>query len=193
MQSFWEKQHAIQNTYWLSLYSGELILSIHNITNAENKVILDIGIGVGYLALYLHNRGNTVLCSDISTIALDNVKSFAKTYHTSLIHEIEPVDIAISNLVFQHCTDNEIERIIKSIRLKQDGYFSFQFAFLRDNEKPNALVTELMQNGTHHFRSLDTVRTMIERADKKIIYVSEPIHHYEPENFSWYIVHISNK
>jgi cyclopropane fatty-acyl-phospholipid synthase-like methyltransferase len=194
MDTFWEKNHVESNEYWLSsTNSAEYILDIHGIDkNISGKTILDIGIGVGNLCRYLHSKRNKMNACDISHSALDKVKSFANTYHTSELNRVEPVDLAISNLVFQHCNDAEIARIIKDINLKDDGIFSFQFAFLREDEIPNDNVKRLISNGTHHFRDINTIIKIVNTANKKIVDISKPIHYYGSENFSWHIVKISN-
>lgn len=194
MNNFWQEQHKTKNEYWLSgTNNAEYILDLHKIDrNINNNKILDIGVGMGHLSRYLHSKKNTMFCSDISQIALDNLNDIASTYLTSDLSRIEPVDIAICNLVFQHCDDNEIQRILKDVQLKDSGFFTFQFAFLREGEEPNHKVKHLISIGTHHFRSLDKIKEMVKIANKKIIEISEPIHYYGDENFSWYIVKVGN-
>jgi len=194
MNNFWQEQHKNKNEYWLSgTNNAEYILDLHKIDrNISNNKILDIGVGLGHLSKYLHSKHNTIMCADISQVALDNVNDIASTYLTSELSRIEPVDIAICNLVFQHCDDNEIQRILKDVQLKDSGFFTFQFAFLREGEEPNPKVKHLISIGTHHFRSLDKIKEMVQNANKKIIHLSEPIHYYGDENFSWYIVKVAN-
>jgi len=193
METFWEEKHATKNEYWLSGYKGAEILNLHNIdTTISNIKALDIGIGFGYLSKYFHDNHNQVFSCDISTIALEAVKGFATTYQTKELSKIEPVDLAVCHLVFQHCTDDEMERIIREVNLTKTGIFSFQFAFLRDGEPPNSTVQRLQKMGTHHFRSLETVKQMVERSGKKIVSISDPVHYYEPENFSWYFVKLTS-
>ena len=193
MYSFWEDKHKHNNEYWLSNTNDyKYILDLHGIDiNINNKKILDIGIGSGNLIRYLYSR-NIVFSCDISQNALNNVKDFSKTYLTHELNSIEPVDIAICNLVFQHCDDTEVQRILNDVQLNDSGFFTFQFAFLRENEEPNDNVKRLINLGTHHFRSLEKIKDMVINANKKIVYISNPIHYYNDENFSWYIVKISN-
>lgn len=192
MQPFWEEQHKQNNTYWLSNYDSNSILKNHNfnVKDFKGKEILDIGVGTGIFSKEL-SANNKVISVDISYEALDKVKNFAETYHTSLLNQIRPVDFAICNLVFQHCNNNEIERIINDVQLKDTGVFSFQFAFLR--EEPNDNVKKLINLGTHYFRSLAEIIEMVNRSDKKIVYISEPVHFYNPENISWYFVKVMRK
>jgi 2-polyprenyl-3-methyl-5-hydroxy-6-metoxy-1,4-benzoquinol methylase len=194
MDTFWEEKHKYNDVYWISgTNDAHYILDLHKISrNISELTILDIGIGAGHLSRYLHNNKNNIICCDISKNALENVKSFAKTYLTNELNMAEPVDLAICNLVFQHCNDNEVQRILNDVNLKDTGYFTFQFAFLRDNEELKPKVKKLINMGTHHFRSLDKIKEMVKNANKKIIKVLEPIHYYGEENFSWYIVKVAN-
>jgi hypothetical protein len=190
---FWDNAHFKKLKYWIDSSNSDDILTQHQIDkNISDKLILDLGIGLGYLTKYL-SKNNKVISVDISNIILEKVKEFAyKTYNTSELLKIEPVDLAICNLVFQHCDDEEVERIIREIQLKEDGIFSFQFAFLRENEEPNDIVKQLIKNKTHYFRSLEKIKEFINKCGKKIVNISEPIHWYEKENFSWLFVKISN-
>lgn len=193
MQQFWEDNHIHNNPYWLSNSTPIDVLTLHNINyNVTGKKILDIGVGTGRMSQYLFSNKNKVFSSDISEVALNNVKDIAIPYHTTKLKDIEKVDIAICHLVFQHCTNQEVQRIINDVNLNDDGFFSFQFAFLRENEEPNDNVKSLINASTHYFRSIDIIEQMVSNTNKKIIYISEPIHWYTPENFSWYIVRVMN-
>jgi SAM-dependent methyltransferase len=193
MEQFWQFQHARNDVYWLSFTSAEEILMTHKIdTDISGLKVLDIGIGKGILARYLYNKGNTIYGCDISRIALEDIKDIANVYHTSDLSQIAQVDLAIANLVFQHCNDEEVQRIIREVNLTESGVFSFQFAFLREGEVPSTKVNLLHENGTHHFRSLDTIKDMVHRSNKELVWISDPIHFNGDENISWYIVKIKN-
>jgi SAM-dependent methyltransferase len=196
MDDFWNDKHENKNTYWISsAYSGKDILDIHklNINDIKNKSVLDIGIGAGNLIKYFYDNNNKVYACDISIKALENVEKLAETYTTNNLKNIPPVDIAISNLVFQHCDNDEIERLINEVNLKEGGIFSFQFAYLRENEEPNQFVKSLMDNKTHFFRSKKQMLDIINASNKKVVNVLDDIHYYGEENFSWSIMVITNK
>jgi hypothetical protein len=148
---------------------------------------------MGHLRKYLYKNGNIIYSCDISSNVLNNVKDIANIYLTDELKNIEPVDLAISNLYFQHCNNTEIIRFIKDINLKKDGIFSFQFAYLRTNEEITGTVKNNIKNGTHYFRSLDFILNIINNSNKKLLSISEPINFYGEENFSWYIIKITNK
>lgn len=190
---FWEKNHSNCDKYWLTGSTLSRVMNYHALSNITNLKVLEIGIGVGTMTEQLHLANNEVFACDISTEALKKVETFAKVYTTEQLELIEPVDLAICHLVFQHCDDNEIERIIKSVNLKEKGIFSFQFAWIRENDPPNSKVQEFINNKTHYFRSLDTIKQMVEKSNKQICSISKPMHFYQPENFSWYIVKVCNK
>lgn len=195
METFWDNKHSTQDNYWLTGSSGREIVETHRLQNIQLNGIrlLEIGVGKGTFTKYTHDAGCYVIGCDISHLALENVRPFvSEVYHTSQLNKIEPVDLAVCHLVFQHCTDEEIERIIHDVKLKPNGIFSFQFAFLRENEEPNDNVKTLIKNGTHYFRSLKTIEDMATRSNKKVVEISHPIHHYGRENFSWYFVKLGN-
>jgi SAM-dependent methyltransferase len=194
MEEFWEKKHADSDGYWISdTNHARLILDIHNLSDPRYIKVLDIGIGQGHLARHLFQLGNDVACSDISVTALNAVKRFAKTYHTSLIHTIPPVDLCICNLVFQHCTDEECARIIADVNLTDSGKFTFQFAYLRDGEEPSETVKTNIRNKTHYFRSKEDMIRIVNTTNKKVETIHPDIHHRCNENFSWCIMVVSNK
>ncbi len=186
METFWEDKHTKNDIYWISATNDAYyILDLHKIDrNISGQKILDIGIGAGHLSKYLNDNNNSLYCCDISKNALEKVKHFAKIYSTDELKIIEPVNLAICNLVFQHCNDEEVQRILTDVKLADGGIFSFQFAFLRDNEEPTDFVKNLISSGTHHFRSLNKISEMINKGNKKIFNISEPIHYHGRENFS---------
>lgn len=195
-KDFWESKHEISDRYWLTGSSLDFINHYHKLgkRKLKNKKILEIGVGLGNLSRELLSYTEDLVCCDISEKALKNVSDkVTKKYLTTDLKEIEPVDLAISHLVFQHCVDDEVERIINDVVLKDDGIFSFQFAYLRDNELPNRNVLDLIELGSHHFRSLGKIKEMVNKANKEVVWVSKSYNFYEPENFSWLIVKIKNK
>jgi hypothetical protein len=195
-KSFWESKHSDSDRYWLTGSSLRDIMHLHNLTidDIKNKKMLEIGVGFGNLSIDAVNHVKELICCDISEVALTKVHPLVtKKYLTTELSKIEPVDLAVCHLVFQHCIDSEIERIINDVVLSDDGIFSFQFAFLRENEEPNENVKNLINGGSHHFRSIETITDMVNKANKEIISISEPMNYYNPENFSWLMIKIKNK
>lgn len=190
MEHFWEIKHKQSDDYWLTGSNPYHVLKEHDIHNYKEKIILDIGVGKGDFAKEI-SKYSKIISVDISYTALDKINNFAKTYHISKLKEIEPVDLAICHLVFQHCDNETIQNIINDINLKQDGFFSFQFAYLR--EEPNKNVKQLINNKTHHFRTLEEIKIIINTTNKKILNISKPIHFFGTENISWYFIKVVNK
>jgi len=195
-KTFWEVQHSTSDRYWLTGSSLKEIMTLHEISEDDltDTKVLEIGVGLGTLSRDIFKYTTDLICCDISEKALEGVNpNVSQKYLTTELSKIAPVDLGICHLVFQHCTDKEIERIINDIVLTDDGIFTFQFAFLRNGEKPNAKVQKLIELGSHHFRSIETIGKMVDKAGKEIVWVSKPYHYYEPENFSWFMVKIKNK
>jgi SAM-dependent methyltransferase len=195
-KTFWEDKHGVSDRYWLTGSSLKEIMTLHDISEDDltDKKVLEIGVGLGTLSRDIFKYTTDLLCCDISEKALECVNpNVTKKYLTTDLSNIEPVDLGICHLVFQHCTDDEIERIINDIVLTDKGVFTFQFAFLRDGEKPNTNVQKLIELGSHHFRGMETIEKMVNKAGKEIVWTSNPYHYYEPENFSWLMVKIKNK
>lgn len=195
-KDFWEVKHQTSDKYWLTGSSLGEIMNFHELTEDDirDKKVLDLGVGLGNLSKELINYTDELICCDISEKALSNVDDKVnKKYLTTNLKEIEPVDLAICHLVFQHCTNQEIERIINDVVLKDGGTFTFQFAYLRDNESPNSTVMNLIELGSHHFRDLKHIEKMVDKSDKEIVWVSKPYDFHYPENFSWLIVKLKNK
>lgn len=195
-KNFWEDKHLIKENLWLTGSDFNGILNFHKIDKKElfNQTVLEIGVGLGTFSSEVVKHSEKIICCDISQNALNNLnEKVKKKYLTENLKDIEPVDLAICHLVFQHCTNDEVQRIINDVQLKDTGVFSFQFAFIRENEKPNNLVSKYINNGSHHFRSFDKIQEMIYNSNKEIIWVSDKYDFYTPENFSWLIVKIKNK
>jgi ubiquinone/menaquinone biosynthesis C-methylase UbiE len=194
-KSFWEKKHKDNDRFWLTGTNLESIKHFHNLNTEDlkNKKILEIGVGLGNLSKELVNYSENIICCDISEESLKNVdQKVNKKYLTTELKKIEPVDIAICHLVFQHCTNDEIERIIKEVNLTEGGVFTFQFAYLRENEKPNSKVRDFINLGSHHFRDISQIRDIVNKSNKKIVWISKSYDFSNPENFSWLIVKIKN-
>jgi 2-polyprenyl-3-methyl-5-hydroxy-6-metoxy-1,4-benzoquinol methylase len=209
IQLFWENNHSENDEYWLTGSKLDHIKRFHDLKNYDfkNKTVLEIGVGLGFMTKELVDTGAKIIASDISKVALKKIsKSVYKTIHTSLLNTEEQVDLAICHLVFQHCNDEEIHRLIRDVQLKDDGIFTFQFAFLY--EEPNEKVKSLINNGMHHFRSIEKIKEMVDDSDKKISFISNPIHFVgsvpnqknnkinymiSDENVGWYIVNLEKK
>jgi SAM-dependent methyltransferase len=193
-KSFWETKHNSNEIWWISGTGFNTMMTQHKLAHDDfkNKKILEIGVGTGSMSAVLPKYSSEIYCCDISQSALDNVKQYAtQVFLTENLKEIPPVDLAFSHLVFQHCTDEEILRIINSVNLTQDGMFSFEFISLVDNVIIDKVQT-FIDNKTHFFRSLQELTLLLENSNKKIVKIDEPVFHQKWQ-FESNFVKVKNK
>jgi len=195
--------HEIKKEQWAEFYESteyvtstdvNFIMGHHQLEVPKNKLILDIGVGYGNFVRTL-SKTNTMIGVDVSLESLEGVKSVCKSIHLSNdISKIEKVDLAMSSLVFQHNHEYEVTRIINDVNLKDDGLFSFQFATLNDGRsKLTSLLVRDINRSMLYFYSLEKMRVIVERTNKKIVKEIGPIWFSEPFNFEWHIFHVKNK
>jgi len=192
---FWEDKHSADDSWWLTGTTTGSLLSYHNISNTDThgKTVLEIGVGLGTATPDLKNISNKLFCCDISETALARVKEFSdKQFLTTDLKFADPVDIAISHLVFQHCTDTEIKRIINDVNLTDNGFFSFQFASLKNNVVTNS-IQHMIDSGSHFFRDLETVKKIVNQTNKEIYDISEPKWWGGKNQHEWYFIKVRNK
>jgi SAM-dependent methyltransferase len=172
---FWNNHHLNNDNFWLTGSDLSEIKYRHHIDDEMllNKDVLEIGVGLGKMTHELSKVAKNIYASDISEVGLDRIKAIAKkTVLSKDIATLPPVDIAICHLVFQHCSDEEIQRIINDVNLKEDGIFYFQFA-----EYPNpisSMVNEFIAQKNHFFRSLEQIKNIVKNTNKELIFVSPP-------------------
>jgi hypothetical protein len=165
----------------------------------KNKSILEIGIGLGNCAKEFIKHTNNYHCCDISQSALDKVKNYAKS--TFLTHELknaEPVDLAICHLVFVHCADDEVLRIINDVNLTENGQLMFQISCFAEDYTVNKRVhSDLIENGSHFFRNMELVKSIIDSSNKEVISITDA---WDPGSYldydlrqSWHFVTLVNK
>lgn len=176
---FWESKHNLKELWWISGTDFNIFLKEHNLLRESfiHKKILEIGVGTGSMTSQLVQLSNEVFCCDISKKALENLDHLpVQKFLTENLNQIPPVDIAFSHLVFQHCTDDEVLRIIDSVKLNDNGFFSFEFISFVDNLIIDK-VQKLINDKTHFFRSIKDLELMIEQTNKKIIKIENPRFH----------------
>jgi len=187
----WENHHSNNDQYWLTGSSVSSIEKYHRISlkSYSHKKIMEIGVGQGHFTNQLKNYTNEIFAVDISKFAIDKVSNFAKSYLTQELKNIEPVDFVICHLVFQHCTNEEVIRIINDVNLTKNGVFSFQYAYLR-NPRNHFSDPNIVLNSTHFFRSQEYMREIINNSNKKIIEAPFSI---QFQDFNWEIIKVVNK
>lgn len=195
---FWEKKHSVKDKYWLTDSNPQQVLKMHGVLPEfeKCKTFLDVGVGFGGMTKYVKGKKKHVTSTDISQTALDNLKDVSdKTILITEVSSIEPVDLAVCHLVFQHCNDETITAIMNDVPIKDNtGVLSVQFACIRPGDKPNPNVQKLLKNGTHYLRSLDEFKTLVSNGtNKEVVFVSPPTDYKKTENLRWYFCKLKNK
>jgi len=191
---FWNNHHLNNDNFWLTGSDLSEINQWHCINDEmlSNKDVLEIGVGLGKMTHELSKVAKNIYASDISEVGLDRIKAIAKkTVLSKDIATLPPVDIAICHLVFQHCSDEEIQRIINDVNLKEDGIFYFQFA-----EYPNSIssqINEFIAQKNHFFRSLEQIKNIVKNTNKELIFVSPPYFFGNPWHLNWYFVQVKKR
>ena len=196
-KDFWEEEHR-GNTGWLTGTHFDALLRQFGLALAdvENKRVLEIGVGRGHCSESFGNFASEFYCCDISETGLDRVRKWAKqVFQTQDVNRAPPVDLAISHLVFVHCTDDEMLRLINEVNLAPSGRFMFQVSGLKDGVLTDRAKEILVDDGSHFFRSVDETRAIIDRSNKQFVSLIGPndILHAGWFEHQWYYVTVENK
>lgn len=170
IKEFWEDKHKENNGGSLTGSKGKAVWTMLGITDLvkPNKVVLNIGVGLGFCTKELVDEGCDVYVLDIAQTAIDRVKDIVRGHW--LASEIDKIpenmfDVVISNLVAQHMTDEDLQKqlevVIKS--LKYEGVFALQVA-AKLNRKNEGIETLQYQMGGAVCRSLSKICQMVEKA-----------------------------
>lgn len=196
-KDFWEAEHS-GNTGWLTGTSFESLLQQFALalSDIQGKKVLEIGVGRGHCTESFKEFAGELYCCDISEGALDKVRSMAKeVYQTADIAQAPTVDLAISHLVFVHCTDDEMLRIINGVNLTDSGRFMFQCSGLINGVLTEQAKTILVDDSSHFFRSIEETKEIIARSNKQFVSIIGPndINHAGWFDHQWYYVTVENK
>lgn len=193
---FWEDKHQHREKWWISGSPIVSVLKSHNlkISELKDKSILEVGVGTGSFSRLINKITKINYGCDISTTALNNVNSFCtEVFLSKNLSDIPKVDVAISHLVFQHCEDSEVLRILNEINIKDSGFFSFEFTGLLNNEITNKKrQLRLIEQGSHFFRSEDQMKILISKSNKTIYKIEKPKMLYKHRLVS-YFYKVKNK
>jgi SAM-dependent methyltransferase len=196
-KNFWENKHYSDDVYWLTGTPLSCILNYHNLKNEYfyNKSFLEIGVGSGTLAKDLRPTVMEYHCCDISENALRNLPEEVNSkWLTRDLNKIPPVDIALCHLVFQHCDDDEVCRIIEDVNLKDGGTFLIQSSHSKSDRRLREYNLEFKKN--LFFRNVQELTRIINNTSKKIIEILPPISFDKKDGFEWIgwdIMRLSNK
>ena len=196
-KDFWETEHK-GNTGWLTGTSFESLLDQFGLTldDVQNKKVLEIGVGRAHCTESFKQFTSELYCCDISEVALDKARPLANgVYQTLDISHAPAVDLAISHLVFVHCTDDEMLRIINGVNLTNTGRFMFQVSGLTDGILTAQAKELLVDDGSHFFRSVEETKDIIACSNKQFVSVIGPndINHAGWFDHEWYYVTVENK
>jgi SAM-dependent methyltransferase len=196
-KDFWEIEHK-KDSGWLTGTDFDDLCKQFGLSTEDfqGRRILEIGVGKGTCTESFSELASELYCCDISKTGLDKVKKWAKqVFETTDVNEIPPVDLAISHLVFVHCTDDEILRIINGVNLAPGGKFMFQVSGLIDGVLTDQAKVKLVDDGSHFFRSIEETQAIIDRSNKQFVSVIGPnkINHAGWFDHEWYYVTVQNK
>jgi len=170
LEEYWSTEHQTEDSDFVSNSPPTSVLSRHEISVTPGETVLDIGVGNGQMAHYLHNESCLVHSMDISPVALEKVKDVAK--HCWLVTDSLPkdtFDLAICHLVAQHVADvdliPQLENIFQS--LKSGKILSIQFA--SNPAVVNQNQTYELCRGGGVVRTVEESNGVIERAGGTVV------------------------
>lgn len=199
-KSFWEEKHSKSDLQWLAGTDMIPLLKYYNLlpTDLLGKRVMEIGIGMGNAVSEMSKIAWKTYAVDISDLALERIKNNVdQTYQTNNLKYAPECDIIICHLVFLHCDDDEVTRIINDIPLSENGKLYFHFSGLKDNVITEKVQTLLIDNGTHFFRDYEEMKKIIQNTNKELTYITQP--YYGGEYYGnwlhheWYFGIIENK
>jgi 2-polyprenyl-3-methyl-5-hydroxy-6-metoxy-1,4-benzoquinol methylase len=163
---FWDQVHSKSQHRYLAFSGPQTVLEFHKIheKDLDGKRVMDIGVGSGAMSKHMSSCKAQVVSVDISPVGLAAIP-FEK-YLSKDIAKCAPVDIAVCHLVFQHCEDDEVKRILKEIKLKPGGFISFQAAELLG---PCPEWAEDTKNEILVFRGEAQLRQLIAEAGRSVL------------------------
>lgn len=199
-QSFWEDKHDKTDTNWLTGSDIDRILGFYKLSPSDlsGKTVMEIGVGTGNSIKEISKLAQKTYGVDISETALDKIKSIVTgTYQSSKLKNAPKCDIIICHLVFLHCSDDEVARIINDAPLTKNGKLYFQASGLKDDVITDKVRETLIDNGSHFFRNTEEMKKIILTTNKKLTHLTEPKYggdyHGNWLQHEWYFGTIENK
>jgi len=190
-RDFWENQHQKKDTYWLTGSSAQNVLRYHG-NPPISGIILDIGIGMARFMKDI-SKTHTIMGVDISPEAVKRGSQYGDCFLVDQLSSVPPVDWAFCHLVFQHCSDEIVQKIIDEVPLKPGGIFSFQFAYINPGETPTDFLKTVLAQGQHYLRDETRMNEILTKTSKRIVKVANRVSFHHPENLSWSIYQVTNR
>jgi cyclopropane fatty-acyl-phospholipid synthase-like methyltransferase len=170
MKEFWDSKHKDDSILSLTGSSANQVIEILDIKNRISKGIklLEIGVGLGICTRELVNKDIDVYCLDISQVALDRVKPFARGLYLAEDLPKLPTnffDLAISTFVAQHMTNKDLQEQLNHVisSLKDDGVFAFQYIIPFRGREISETRSELDHGGVS--RTVEEMNEMVSLAN----------------------------
>jgi len=133
IKDYWEHQHKVNNKKALTGSTLQQYLQFFGLTDSflQDKVILEIGVGMGIATRHLGILTDDLDVLDISEVAINKVSNWiVKGYLDPKELEDNMYDVAISHLVAQHMSNadllNQLTHVIRA--LTPDGVLYIQWA-----------------------------------------------------------------
>lgn len=194
MEDFWNRAHFDAHPFWLSNTPGSQIWSTLEVPEdmLHGATILNIGVGTGLCSRELARVANKLHVLDISPIALKRVADIATLWLPSQLDSLpaETFDLAISHLVAQHMSDDDLivqfKAVLKS--LKPDGFFAVQFASPLDECSSDSRDVVEQKCGMVR-RSQDRIQHLIRESGGKIKKIWDGPE-YPEFMMAWTMVHV---
>ena len=169
---FWDDMHKSNNRNYVTDPDLNTLLSYNNLRVAKTGLIegdvLVIGAGGGSCFKDLSNKARSISTLDISQEALDVAKKYGNVYTPETLSSLPDgsIDIALSRLVAQHMSDEDLMHQLEHVfrALKDNGLLAIQFAGSPDigrNDREESSNTVLLGG---RCRSIDMAKSMIRNA-----------------------------
>lgn len=193
IEEWWKEAHKSKHKRWLTGSPGREVWGFLKIGNfvQPNKTVLNIGAGLGNCTKDLFDKGMITHVLDISPTGLERVKQYTiRTWLPSQLKELpeDTFDLAISHLVTQHVSDEDLLEQMKAVikSLKSNGLFAMQFAtaIIGGNNRQDI---EAQMRGCV-CRTLEHMEKLIKKAGGEMKLVNEKS--YPRANCKWYAIHI---
>jgi SAM-dependent methyltransferase len=178
LPDFWEKSHSEKNSLWLTgSRPKEVIHRLDVVKELENPeaTILDVGVGLGFMAQYLFKKGRSSWALDISPSALERVKPFVKeTFISSDALPNGTFSLVMHHLVAQHMNDKDLSHQIRQLirSLSKDGLVAMQFASLLNSMDGTSEQSVALQAGGGAVRSPAQMEKLVLGSGGRVLEIS---------------------
>ena len=178
LPDFWEQAHVEKKSLWLTgSRPREVIqrLEVAKEVASPEARILDVGVGLGYMAQYLFKKGKASWALDISQSALDRARPFVEDVFISPDSLPDgKFSLVMHHLVAQHMNDGDLSHQIRQLirSLSEDGLISMQFASLLNGADGPSVQTVALQAGGGAVRSPSQMEALVTASGGRVLEIS---------------------